>query len=611
MIDDRFWYLALLLGLISLTNATTTNFVFIKSYNESFTSESVNNYKYFDFMTGGFKRVFWFHNWTNYELKFPNKCVQSVLRVQNEIGKGSLFAFSMVDASGSTPSGFLTGSFASLGDFDQCLKVTSDSLNFHGKYCLLELSLKNQVSPLQARESVEGSLQSVIPLLDFFLPRMSLCVPSSCTSRDVLNMIRDAMSTYPFEVTNKVSCQTHYSKSPKFLNKTQSVSIAFLAFMWTLVSVTTILRYLVPDEASTFTEIFCMQSNFRKLFYRSEGQAIRNRAIDQLKLIFSLMFISMHAIGGTDNPFSPLLIGKMADALEDSSRPELQIFFSENLAEIMFLLTGYVTVTSIVSFLNKLTIEKRSSFNLIASFMFSKWLRVAPLVFSLLALEFVWPFLSNGPFYPEASNFILTNCYNYWWSNVLLLANWFPSIEKCCPQLFHSCVDFQLTFLAIGVILLLSKSIKAGLLVSLTLTIVSMVKLYHNAWKYSVIPNYVSKGATLMQRMQYLDVIQLATFAHLPAYILGVLCAYKAITRKQIFIPQSVGKIASYTCYLLTAAAVFGPVLHNSTNLLSKSMVPLYIVLQKLFFVFALLPILLPLRQLKGKCNYPLYLLIY
>ena len=593
---DRLCHLIFILAFVQGIEVATTQLLSADSYDQP----SINNVKYFDFMAGGLKRVFWSHNWTHYEISIHSECVRSVIKVQDEIAKGSSVAFSMVDASSSTPSGFLTGSFASLGDFDQCLKVNLHRMNIHGTYCLLEIALNNSTNSAQA-DSIEKSLNSIVPLLDFFLPRMSLCVPSSCSASDVLDMTRSAMSTYPLEVTDTISCQSHHSRTKQTRSKAQIVSIAFILLTWTLCVLATTWRTITPRAKSSFTEVFSLQCNWSRLFYRSSQQVTRNQAIDQLKIIFSLMFISMHAIGGTDNPFSPLLLAKMANALEDSSRPELQIFFSENLAEIMFLLTGYVTAFSIVTFLTKLTI-KRTSLNLIAAFMFSKWLRVAPLVFSLLALEFIWPLVSTGPFYPEASKFILTNCYNYWWSNVLLVANWFPSIEKCCPQLFHSCVDFQLALIAIGLILILSKSTKAGLLVSLVLSAGSMAKLYHNALKYSVIPNYVSKGATIFQRMQYIDVIQLPTFAHLPAYILGVLCAYKSITRKEIFIPRSVARVANKTCYLLTIAAILAPVLHNSTSWLTPSLVPLYIVLQKLFYVSALLPVLLPLRRAKGWC---------
>lgn len=560
--------------------------------------ENAKSIKYIDFMSGGLKRIFWSFNWQSYKSNYVNnKCIKSVIQVQNELHRGSSDAFAMLDASSSTSSGLLTGSFASLGDFDQCLTAKVD--NIDGNYCLLEISLKDS-SKLHSNKSVDGSLVSVMPLLDFFLPRMSICVPNKCNENEILNMVTHAMSSYPFKVTEKINCQTLNSSTKMKLSKAQVVSILFVTIMLTLTVFATVSRRLVPDVESNLIEIFSVQSNARKLFCRTSNQVTRNHVIDRLKVVFSLMFISMHAIGGTDNPFSPLLISKMSNALRDSSRPELQIFFSENLAEIMFFLTGYVTITSIVEFMKKLTINRTTS-NLIFSFLFSKWLRVGPLVFSLLALEFIWPLISSGPLYPEASKFILTNCHNYWWSNVLLIANWYPSIEKCCPQLFHSCVDFQLTFIAIGLFLILKKSTKAGLLTALALFVASLVKLYSNAVKYSVIPNYVSNGASLNDRMKYIDVIQLPTYSHLPAYVLGVICAFKTVTRKQIIISRSLSKLTSYLCFTLTLIAVMAPVIHNSSNLLTKSLVPLYIILQKVFYVFALLPVLLPSRQVKGE----------
>jgi Nose resistant-to-fluoxetine protein, N-terminal domain len=43
------------------------------------------------------------------------------------------------DANGQIPAGILSGNVNSAGDFQECLSVESESINFRGKHCIAEL----------------------------------------------------------------------------------------------------------------------------------------------------------------------------------------------------------------------------------------------------------------------------------------------------------------------------------------------------------------------------------------------------------------------------------------------------------------------------------------
>lgn len=62
--------------------------------------------------------------------------------------------------------------------------------------------------------------------------------------------------------------------------------------------------------------------------------------------------------------------------------------------------------------------------------IFEKWVRIVPLILSLVALEFCWPLIGSGPFYKLGSKFVLDNCSKYWLLNVLQISNWSPALEK-------------------------------------------------------------------------------------------------------------------------------------------------------------------------------------
>lgn len=62
-----------------------------------------------------------------------------------------------------------------------------------------------------------------------------------------------------------------------------------------------------PMSRNVIVRSFSVNQNVRKLF---QVDAKRNQNIDLLKLIFSLVFVSMHSITGSDNPASPIIISK-------------------------------------------------------------------------------------------------------------------------------------------------------------------------------------------------------------------------------------------------------------------------------------------------------------
>lgn len=289
-------------------------------------------------------------------------------------------------------------------------------------------------------------------------------------------------------------------------------------------------------------------------------------------------------------------------ALKDAEKLTFQIFFSDTLAEIMFLLSGYVTLQT--SFKN-LTSNNRNFIGCLKigfQLIVDKWIKIFPLVAGLIALEFVWPLIGDGPLYKEGSEFISTNCQNHYWNNFLLIANWFPSIEKCVPQLFYSCVDFQLSILLVITVTLFKY--KKQLAISLGLIVASMIITGYTAAIHDVTPNFVSRNANLDDRMKFMDKIHLPTFSHLPAYFMGAMIALKGLTKTEISLEPYTVRRLKMACYILSIMAVFAPALHNTFQILPRSLVPIYIVLQKFFYIFCLFPSMLLNKKPKDEIGF-------
>lgn len=283
--------------------------------------------------------------------------------------------------------------------------------------------------------------------------------------------------------------------------------------------------------------------------------------------------------------------------MADAEKLSFQIFFSDTLVEVMFLMSGYVTLQILYKVIISSDPNFRHSASLAGHLIRDKWIKLLPLVSALISLEFIWPLLASGPLYKEGSEFILTNCHNHFWNNFLLIANWFPAIEKCSPQLFYSCVDFQLNILLIFTVTVFKYRKRLALIlifvfIGLSFTITAFVASIHD-----VTPNFVARNSDLDDRMKFMDWIHYPTYSHLPAYFIGALIALKSATKTRIEISSKTNQFLRLLSYLLSLLALLSPALHNTFNILPKNLVPLYIVLQKFFYVFSLFPVLLPLKQ--------------
>ena len=545
---------------------------------------------YFTFFTGGIPEILWRKLGPDLQRQpltrdLSPACLSSLAAVYDGLHQGSLSSYQFIDASGKSPPGLLDGTMVSFGDFDLCLEIQEPIVS---QYCLLQINVKDTANSTLMSQEIHQEMRVVSPLLNFFHPRIGICLPAMCTSHEVIRLLRHRLRSHPVSVTSTISCQTKSTLDDRMSRLTlpQKASLIGLLFLISLSFISLVAERLGIQTSGPLSS-FSLRRNTIDLFKHQPG---RSMTVDYLKLSFSLMFVSMHAIGGSDNPYSPMMLSRMRQALRDSNRFELQIFFSDTLGDIMFLMSGFVTVYSLFS------VIRSGSFSP-ARHLLLKWSKLIPLIFSLMALEFVWPLVGSGPFYAEVSDFVLNNCQKYWWANVLLIANYFPSLEKCAPQLFYSSVDFQLCIPAVAAILLFRRSYKAGIAFITLIILLCLISTIYIASRFQVIPNYVSRDADVRQRMIFMDYIHLPANTHAPAYFIGFLIGYKSVTKTQILISDQLRAFLTYLCYLCTLLAALGPALYNTFQILPLSLVPYYIVIQKLMYIMVLFPVLMKLRK--------------
>ncbi|XP_054259422.1 nose resistant to fluoxetine protein 6-like [Macrosteles quadrilineatus] len=120
--------------------------------------------------------------------------------------KKDFWALTMIDASSKIPAGILDGRMMDLGSYDECIRAEEPEGRFRGQYCLVETE---GILPrdLTARLNPESPfLETIRSDLAF-----AVCVPSSCTARDVkvhmdvaLNSVNASAIIHPHSCSTSV-----------------------------------------------------------------------------------------------------------------------------------------------------------------------------------------------------------------------------------------------------------------------------------------------------------------------------------------------------------------------------------------------------------------------
>lgn len=175
--------------------------------------------------------------------------------------------------------------------------------------------------------------------------------------------------------------------------------------------------------------------------------------------------------------------------------------------------------------------------------------RYLPSVVSLLALDFLWPVVGNGPMFSQVAKELLDKCTKSWWRNVLFLSNNSPVLEtvsralepllkcsntrtffflsKCAAHTFHLSADLQLFALGLLAVFLLTKSRVLGLGFALGLIALGNYMLFEKAARQLTSPVMMDAAdVSARKTMAFFEVTQLPTYSHLSSYFFGLLTAF-------------------------------------------------------------------------------------
>ncbi len=77
---------------------------------------------------------------------------------------------------------------------------------------------------------------------------------------------------------------------------------------------------------------------------------------------------------------------------------------------------------------------KKQNFNMLLFIVKNFLYYMIPVVYITMIILFILPFIGDGPIFPLVmDDFFLESCGSYWWTNVLLISNYYPwSTAKMC-----------------------------------------------------------------------------------------------------------------------------------------------------------------------------------
>ncbi|KAH7982650.1 hypothetical protein HPB52_006277 [Rhipicephalus sanguineus] len=285
----------------------------------------------------------------------------------------------VVDSSGKIPNGVMAGTAASFGHFDQCLAIEVEGDAFRGKFCTLELWLR-----------------------DFPRP-----------STNAADIIEDSESEIQI-TANVTSCQV---KEPISFSQEQLIVLCILGVLLLLAIVGTGVDVIcIQDVKRTaivcgrLAEIlasFSLVRNTRSLFGRSEHATGPLEALNGIRVISCFWIVLGHIYFLTD----------LSTYIRFASLTKLQVLFKD----FLFTLVENFTLP-------------------VDTFFF---ITMTPAFGLATALFVLMPAFGSGPMWGDVLGLASENCRLYWWTNLLYFSNYLPYSKMCMLHSWFLSLNMQ------------------------------------------------------------------------------------------------------------------------------------------------------------------------
>ncbi|XP_077528435.1 nose resistant to fluoxetine protein 6-like [Haemaphysalis longicornis] len=503
------------------------------------------------------------------EAEISTECQAAYFKMFLAVRQLKTWALQMVDSSGKIPNGVMAGTAASFGHFDQCLDIAVAGDAFRGKFCNLELWLRDLPRPSANAADIIGDSESVLTFfydngywLRLLPARMGVCIPSTCSSDDLQKMASKASQGLQMKA-NVTSCQV---KEPISFTQEQLVVLCILGVVLLLAVVGTALGlFIVPTspfcdcQAGRVAEVLCsfsLERNTRALFARSEHVAGPLEALNGIRVVSCFWIVLGHIYFLTD----------LSTYIRFASLTKLQLLFKDFLftlvenftlpVDTFFFITGLLLAYN----QTRKCHQTSCSMNLwsMISAVFHRYWRMTPSFALATALFVLMPALGSGPMWGDVLGLASENCRLRWWTNLLYFSNYLPYSKMCMLHSWFLSLNMQYFIVGIPLALLLFRNPRATTVGLVTATAVSCLATGAVTYVNDLPPAMLMMTARWSKAKQVLNMVYYQPFTHFGPFALGLCLGYVLPTAK---VPRF-GKVTLAAGWLTASAlcgvAVFG-----------------------------------------------------
>lgn len=479
------------------------------------------------------------------------ECMGALFTMVSGLRKQKDWAVKLFDSVGRPLiAGSLDGTITSLGAYDQCLSIETDSeadMPFIGQYCVIKyrISLPPKPNRLTLRSQVfnftgtpvEGTfLEEFSQFAHAFYDRFGrtgICIPSVCGQSDFESILKSFMTESHINLTVN-DCHT---KVLPQLNSLQITILSIFGAILVLVILATSLDLIkVYTKDVIYNPFIRIENRFRKLFlstllsfslYTNGKQLFdttTRSSYSAIECINGIRVLSMLWILWTHTYLIPIK--------ETFSFARDFMFSVEELA-FQLILNGWVLVDTF--FLVGAMLTTYSHFNRMAKSddrinvlqqILNRFFRFWPSVTLAVMLVFLIPSLASGPLWNEYFDLQLDKCYKNWWTTLTFINNWFDESQMCLLHTWYLSADIQLFILSFAFIIPLYKKPSLGIKLITMAAIASFLAIAIRTYLLKQNPTVLYNTPNERTVYDQASTIYVHTYIHLGPYCVGLILGY-------------------------------------------------------------------------------------
>ncbi|XP_022256139.1 nose resistant to fluoxetine protein 6-like [Limulus polyphemus] len=492
-----------------------------------------------EFVTQALKRTLPTMVRLNSEMRLSTSCSGSLFKLAVGIRKLQEWAIKMLDSTGKIPSGILHGSLAELGDYEQCQNIVvynrrdDNKERFRGRYCSVHVQ---PYLPPGVKYHVYSTNKTIHDLEEMYSYlsrgsfRLGLCLPSSCSLKDVQQMASQVRKRIELNVTVNW-CQV--KDSTWSLDNSQLAVCLFNGLMLGIVllatSIELIRRYFqkrrhlrVKDRAETgfavqAIECFSAYGN-TKLQLNSRTETYHLRVVDGIR-VFTITWIILGETFKSMSSEKTNALRKIFDLREDFVF-QMVIQFPFALDSLFF--TSGMLITYLA--LRRLK-DNNGEFSLLRYYVHRYW-KMTPTFLIISGGIWLLEDLGSGPVWKESLDPLIKSCKKNWWTNVLYIGNFYKVEDRCLPHCgLISCL-MQFFLVSPVVFWSLYRKPVIGKILIATGILISVVTLAVITPLFNQMPVLLASVTDHSVQMEHLRLIITMPYTHLGTYCVGMATGY-------------------------------------------------------------------------------------